>query len=84
MPTVTTLILATAKINGGLLVAGMTNEPNLVTGLRWVRLARKQGRFFEVVDREFEPSPCERTGRTDQNPGNRSGATEVAGALGWR
>ena len=44
MPTVTTLILATAKTDDGLFVAGMTTEPDLVTGLRWVRLAREQGR----------------------------------------
>ena len=43
MPTVTTLILATARADDGLCVAGMTTEPNPVTGLRWVRLVRERG-----------------------------------------
>ena len=44
MTTVTTLILATARSDDGLLVAGMTTEPDPVTGLRWVRLVREHGR----------------------------------------
>ena len=44
MPTVTMLILATARADDGLLVAGMTTEPDPVTGLRWVRLVRKDSR----------------------------------------
>lgn len=31
-------------MDGGLFVAGMTTEPDPVTGLRWVRLAQKHGR----------------------------------------
>lgn len=44
MPTVTTLILATARADDGLCVAGMTTEPNPVTGLCWVRLVRENSR----------------------------------------
>ena len=44
MPTVTTLILATARADDGLFVAGMTAEPDPVTGLRWVRLVRENSR----------------------------------------
>jgi hypothetical protein len=44
MPKVTMLILAAARADDGLLVAGMTTEPDPVTGLRWVRLLREHGR----------------------------------------
>ena len=37
------LILAAARADDGLVVAGMTTEPDPVTGLRWVRLAREHG-----------------------------------------
>ena len=44
MPAVTALILAVARADDGLFVAGMTTEPDPVSGLRWVRLVREQGR----------------------------------------
>ena len=44
MPTVAVLILAVAKTFDGLFVAGMTTEPDLVTGLCWVRPTREHGR----------------------------------------
>ena len=44
MPTAAVLILAVAKAGNGLFVAGMTTEPDLVTGLCWVRPTREHGR----------------------------------------
>ncbi|NIV33763.1 MAG: hypothetical protein GWN58_31250 [Anaerolineae bacterium] len=44
MPAVITLILAVARADDGLFVAGMTTEPHPVSSLRWVRLVREQGR----------------------------------------
>ena len=43
MPTVATLILAAARADDGLFVAGMTTETDPVTGLCWVRLVRDHG-----------------------------------------
>jgi hypothetical protein len=37
------LLLAVADIDGGVCVAGMTAEPDPVTGLRWVRLVHQEG-----------------------------------------
>lgn len=37
------LILAVTKMLGGVCIAGMTAEPDLVTGLRWVRPVREHG-----------------------------------------
>ncbi len=44
MPIMTALILAVAKLSAGMCVAGMTTEPDLVTGLCWVRPVREHGR----------------------------------------
>lgn len=46
MPTVICLILAVAKTVDGVFVAGMTTEPDLVTGLCWVRPTREYGRVL--------------------------------------
>jgi hypothetical protein len=41
MPVETVLILAVTRMLGGVCVAGMTTEPDPVTGLRWVRPVRE-------------------------------------------
>jgi hypothetical protein len=43
MPTQELLILAVTKMLGGVCTAGMTSEPDPVTGLRWVRPVREFG-----------------------------------------
>ena len=43
MPTQDLLILAVTKMLGGVCIAGMTSEPDPVTGLRWVRPIREYG-----------------------------------------
>lgn len=43
MPTQEILILAVTKMLGGVCIAGMTTEPDPVTGLRWVRPIREYG-----------------------------------------
>jgi hypothetical protein len=43
MPTRKTLILAVSKTLAGVCIAGMTTEPDPITGLRWVRPIREQG-----------------------------------------
>ena len=43
MPTKEVLILAVTKMLGGVCIAGMTAEPDPVTGLRWVRPIRENG-----------------------------------------
>ncbi len=43
MPVQETLILAVTRMHGGVCIAGMTSEPDPVTGLRWVRPIRKGG-----------------------------------------
>jgi hypothetical protein len=43
MPTQDLLILAVTKMLGGVCIAGMTGEPNPVTGLCWVRAIREYG-----------------------------------------
>lgn len=43
MPTPETLILALTRMHGGICIAGMTTEPEPVTGLRWVRPIREVG-----------------------------------------
>jgi len=43
MPVQETLILAVTKMLGGVCLAGMTTEPDPVTGLRWVRPIREHG-----------------------------------------
>jgi hypothetical protein len=43
MPTKESLILAVTKMLGGVCIAGMTAEPDPVTGLRWVRPIREHG-----------------------------------------
>ncbi|MFC2016077.1 hypothetical protein ACFLUM_04010 [Chloroflexota bacterium] len=40
MPVQQTLLLAVTKMHGGMCIAGMTTEPDRVTGLRWVRPVR--------------------------------------------
>lgn len=43
MPTKEVLLLAVTKMLGGLCLAGMTTEPDPVTGLRWVRPVPEHG-----------------------------------------
>jgi hypothetical protein len=43
MPTKEILVLAVTKMLGGVCIAGMTVEPDPVTGLRWVRPIREHG-----------------------------------------
>ena len=43
MPIQEVLILAVTKMLGGVCIAGMTTEPDPVTGLRWVRPVREHG-----------------------------------------
>jgi hypothetical protein len=43
MPTQELLMLAVTKMLGGVCIAGMTTEPDPVTGLRWVRPIREFG-----------------------------------------
>ncbi len=43
MPIEKVLILAVTKMLGGVCIAGMTTEPDPVTGLRWVRPVREHG-----------------------------------------
>ena len=43
MPTQDLLILAVTKMLGGVCIAGMTGQPDPVTGLRWVRPVREFG-----------------------------------------
>lgn len=43
MSTTEILILAVTRMLGGMCIAGMTNEPDPVTGLRWVRPIREHG-----------------------------------------
>jgi len=43
MPTHELLILAVTKMLGGVCIAGMTSDPDPVTGLRWVRPVREFG-----------------------------------------
>jgi hypothetical protein len=43
MPIAKVLILAVTKMLGGVCIAGMTTEPDPVTGLRWVRPVREHG-----------------------------------------
>jgi hypothetical protein len=43
MPARETLILAVTRMLGGMCIAGMTTEPDAVTGLRWVRPTREHG-----------------------------------------
>jgi hypothetical protein len=45
MPSVETLILAVAKADDGLRIAGMTAERDPVTGLRWILLGSESGWF---------------------------------------
>jgi Dual OB-containing domain len=74
MPVQEVLILAVTKMVGGVCIAGMTTEPDLVTGLRWVRPVREHGhvllgdittqegtvlRPFDVVEFDFlRPRPA--------------------------
>jgi len=41
MPVEQVLVLAVTKMHGGVCIAGMTTEPDSVTGLRWVRPIRE-------------------------------------------
>ena len=43
VPKQETLILAVSQMLGGVCIAGMTTEPDEVTGLRWVRPTREHG-----------------------------------------
>jgi hypothetical protein len=43
MPVKEVLMLAVTRMHGGVCIAGMTTEPDPVTGLRWVRPAREFG-----------------------------------------
>jgi hypothetical protein len=43
MPTKEILVLAVTKMLGGVCIAGMTVEPDPITGLRWVRPIREHG-----------------------------------------
>jgi hypothetical protein len=43
MPLRETLMLAVTKMHGGVCVAGMTTDPDPITGLRWVRPTREFG-----------------------------------------
>ena len=43
MPVKETLMLAVTRMLGGVCIAGMTTEPDPVTGLRWVRPVREAG-----------------------------------------
>ncbi len=43
MPPCEVLILAVTKMHGGVCIAGMTTEPDPVSGLRWVRPIREHG-----------------------------------------
>ncbi len=70
MPTQDLLILAVTKMLGGVCIAGMTGEPDPVTGLCWVRPIREFGHVLlgdittpgqagpaAVRRGEFQPDP---------------------------
>ena len=66
MPTQELLILAVTKMLGGVCIAGMTTEPDPVTGLSWVRPVREFGHVLlgdittpdQVVLRPFDVVRC--------------------------
>lgn len=61
MPESDILILAVARQPGGLLIAGMTTEPDPKTGLRWVRPVPDSG-AFELDDLRYADGSLVRPG----------------------